>query len=251
MNAMPKTPNKSPERKALADAIAAHAAAIETVAQAEATLTKANDLHCGLQAQLAAFESLDSDIARARTERMKLALATGEHHFPADEPEGFASRIIARDNLQDHLNRVRETLPLLMAERDFAQTNVATLDIEREIAAEKVIAIEAEEMAVAFLAQLNALRSEHYRLASYHNRWRKTPTGMTQVRMSSIVMGAAMENILGDSEIHGGIRVREAIAKAMNEYWAALKSDPRAMLADFENAEPSANVVTMPKKAAG
>lgn len=238
---------QSPERHALREAITAHDDAVEQAERAQTLLDKAHALHEDITDQLAGHKDLDAAIAAARANKLKIALASADHPLPPDDgqPE-FAAKIIARNNLREHLDQIAVTLPVLESELKDAQKHVERCDIAIEHAAENVICAEAEQLAVEFLATLTALRRQHYVLASFCTRYvRRLPdeggvrpiagqlygtSGPRRVRMSSVTLGAAMENILGDSEIKGGMRVRDAVAQAVSEYWAALKSDADATL---------------------
>ena len=135
--------------------------------------------------------------------------------------------------------------------RTQALEDVAQKDYEREAAAECVIITETEQLATAHLAKLAALRKAHYILANLTNKYvKRDPSerivgavpghlygsgGVRKVRMPGVVVNAASQDILGDSERSGGFWVRDAVTKAVNDYWAALKNDATATL----NDEPS------------
>jgi hypothetical protein len=245
MSASEHDAKKSTKREELARAIQVHQQALEAVVSAKITLQKALDLASALSAELAGFSGLDDEIARARTASMKAVLAVGETHFEIDEPEGFASRLVSREVITARLEQVSGTISVLEKELSDAQAEAARLDFAREHAAEKVLAAETERRAIAHLEKIEELRKEHYIITALATRYvRHPPTanstgqygGVSQRRaqMPGSVHGVAMENVLGDYEARGGMRVRHAMGLAAQAYWQALKNDADVQFADFE-----------------
>lgn len=235
------------ERDILRNAIAAHHHALELVATAKETLQKARDLASDLALKAAAFDGLDNEIARARAAQMKLCLANGDDFPPFDDAE-FASRLIARDNVLTRLRHVRDTIPTLEKELADAEAEATRLDFAREACAEKVLAAETELLAIAHLEKIEELRKEHYVITALATRYvRHPPTinsagqlgtvSQRRAQMSGAVHGVAMENILGDYEARGGMRVRHATSLAAQTYWNALKNDADVQFADFEQQD--------------
>lgn len=233
------------ERSALREAISTHKAALEQVASAKATLQKGNDLVAALSKELAEFQDLDNEVALARSANLKLALATGEQHFNIAEPSGFASRIIARDNAMERLASVQMALPTLEREVADAEAEATNCDFAIERAAEKVLAVETELRAVAHLEKITALRKEHYIISQLAMRYVKHPPSFNsagqlgtisqrRAQMSGVTISAAMENVLGDYELRGGMKVRNEMGLAAQAYWQALKTNADAEFAEFE-----------------
>ncbi len=238
---------QTPKRTALSSAIAAHAKALNNVQVAEDVLEKANTHLSGLQDRFAEFDGLDQQIESARADELQAKFATGEEIASlVDPPSGFAAATLKRDHLEAEIAAARSAIKILEGKLAQAEEDVAQRDYEREAAAECVIIAETEQLAIKHLAKLATLRKEHYILANLVNKYvKRDPServvgsvpgllygsgGVRKIKMSAVVINAATQDILGDSERSGGIRVRDAVAQAVNDYWQALKADADATL---------------------
>ena len=249
---------QSPERTAriaLRESIVAHQRAVQQVEQCEDVLAKANALCESLTEQAAEFSTLDADISHARADKLKLALAVGDHSLPDDDNSEFASRIIARDNVADHLRRVQSSIPVLESELAQAEDDVKRCELVREHAAEQVFCAEAEKLASDYIAQLNALRRTSYILNMMHAKQVRrasndagTPSShliygsgpYRKVKTSAIVDDAVQENIIGFHEQKHGFGLRHQSGAQVADFWERLQQDPNAMLDDEEQHNEAA-----------
>ncbi len=117
-----------------------------------------------------------------------------------------------------------------------------------ELARESVFCAEAEELAREFTVKLADLRRTSHLLRfmaarqvrvrqKEDNQYSNAPVywghqQTRQISMKGFVIGACQENIMGDSDLHGNIKVRDTISKAVSAYWAALRTDPEATLSE-------------------
>lgn len=240
----------TPERKALAESITKYAFALQQVEQAEDVLQKANNRLCVLFAESAELSEHDAVIEAKRVEGFKMALINDEPVL-MQEPPGYASIHLRKERCASEIQATKEGIKVLEAELDAAKENAEELNIAIENAAEAVIAKEAEQMAISFMARLEELRREQYVMAALMNRWiprtrdnavvgisNEPVRGVRQVKFPAIVGVATSQPILGDSELKGGIRVRNAVTAAVNNYWQKLKEDAEAQF----SGEDSTNV---------
>jgi tetratricopeptide (TPR) repeat protein len=235
----------TPQRQSLAAAIGDYRMALSDVARAEELLQRAQDMAESINEKRAAFAGLSDEIAAVNADNVRRAIM-GEDCLLTEPATGFAGRLVARDSADAQLQSVNEAIPLLREQLEGAKRRLNECDALRDAAAERVIATEADAMAMAHLQKLEALRAEHYVLnflamqhvkrAPSENVVASVPgqlygSGPTRrVQMSPVVNEAISEQILGTSEFRGGLRVREAIGAQVASYFRALKDDPDAAL---------------------
>jgi hypothetical protein len=241
------------EREELRAAIDAHKTAMEAVTKNEATLTRAREFADKLSIKLAEFADLDERIDAARAATLKAAFATGEAPRFESEPEGFARDRIRRDRLAADLAACEASIEVLERELRRAQAEAARLDLAREHAAERVLAAEAEQMAVDFVGRLDELRGLSYLLNAIVGRQvRRAPsdpgvitavpghfygTGpLRSARLPPIVHEAAREAILGEYELRHGFGLRKETSAAVADLWERLQADPDANLEEPQGA---------------
>ncbi len=54
--------------------------------------------------------------------------------------------------------------------------------------------------------------------------------------MKGFVIGACYENVMGDSDLHGNLKVRDRIAQAVTAYWNCLRNDPDAQFGTSDSS---------------
>ncbi|MGJ0510338.1 MAG: hypothetical protein ACR652_25105 [Methylocystis sp.] len=236
----------SPERKNLAAAIKAYHVAQHDVERAEDMMQRAYELSENLELKCEQFNGLDEEIAAANAANVAHAIEHGETSLLTERPQGFASKIVARDHALAELASVNEALPVLQEQLEAAKQRLYQCDATRELAAEKVIVAEANAMAVAHLEKLNELRIEHYvmnflamqqvkrgpteRVVTSAPGYLYGPGPTRRIQMSETVILAASENIIGTHELKKGPFLRDAIGAQVASYCGALKDDAGATL---------------------
>jgi hypothetical protein len=231
----------TPEREALAAAIAAHGEAIGAADKARETLDRAQAFVDDLEAQVAQFGDLDVRIASSRAESIKRAMATGA--TPTLEPsEELTAALLEKAEAEHKLSAARQALEALRGELDTANAAVKRAGLVKEWAAEKVLATELDGAAESFVARLSELRRDFYMLQfSMRQMVHRDPDApkpaviagdLRPVVVSPAVVAAVRENVLGDSEARGGMRVRDEVASHVRDYFTALKSDAGAVFGD-------------------
>jgi hypothetical protein len=233
----------TPERKALAESITRLAYAEQQVAQTEATLEKANSRLSILLAESAELSEHDAAIDAKRSEGFKLALINDAPVLTQEVP-GYAVLKLKKERNASEIQAAQEGIKGLEAELEAAREHVAECDNAVELCRESVFCSEAEQLAQEFMDRLNDLRRMSHQLrfmAARQVRLRQTESNSRntapiywgnektrQISMRPFVIGACHENIMGDSDLRGNIKVRESIAEKVNAYWSALRLDPEA-----------------------
>ena len=180
------------------------------------------------------------------------AIQEGQQHLLAEEPSGFASRKVARDHCEAQLASVREAIPLLESQLEETRRHAQSCAEAIELACEQVVIAEAEERAASFVRKVKEVREESYLLRFLAARQVKRPPSEIKnnpmvaygslptraIKMSKEVLAACQDDVLGLSEYHGGIRVRDATAQAVADYWTRLHNDADAQLAKVETPPP-------------
>ncbi len=230
-------------RGELRQAIEDYQAALGDMHHAENVLARANEMLGALRAKRASFDSLDEEIASARANLIKQALANdGSEHLLTQEPEGFAAAKIARDNLDAQIDGVRDSIKVLEAELANAHRHTEEADFALELARKGVFAHEAETAAREFMQRLMDVRRMSMMLRFMNLRqMRKHPNalsvtgshfygdgGMRKIGMPRLVTDAVHEEVMGDFDRRGGLKIRDDIARAVADWWARLRVDPLA-----------------------
>jgi uncharacterized protein (DUF3084 family) len=237
----------TPERKALAEAITRFAYAQQQVAQNEATLQKANARLSSLFAESAELSEHDAAIEAKRTEGFKMALINDEPIL-MQEPPGYASVHLRKERCASEIQATQEGIKGLEAELEAARAHVDECDNAIELCRERVFCAEAEQLAQKFMERLDDLRRMSHKLrfmASRQVRLRQTEANSRntapiywgneksrQIGMKGFVVAACHENVMGDSDLRGNIKVRERISAEVSAYWSALKTDASAVLSE-------------------
>lgn len=245
----------STSRQALADAIAAQHAATDNLRAVEETAAKAQTLLAGLYAQLSDYDHLDAEIAEARANMVRKALERGEAPDFDAAPEGFASRIIARDRISSEITALREPIAVIDTDVAKAKFQVEQCALEVEWAAEVVYAEDAERLAADYVAALNELRRTAYLLSAM--ALRQISKGKDAARlnipshaglyisdkrridMPRVVHEALEENVVGSYERRHGFNLRNRMGAQAQAHWAALLHNAEARL-KIEDAPPAA-----------
>ncbi len=132
---------------------------------------------------------------------------------------------------------------MLEQELEEVRRNAEEADYQIELAREKVFCAAAEQTAQSFMEKLNDLGRMSHKLrfmAARHVRLRRkenrasNPPQMTyygnettrKIDMANSVIAACQENIIGDSDLRGNIKVWERISQAVTAYWSALRTNP-------------------------
>lgn len=238
---------ESNPRKQLRKAIKANAEALDDMHRAELLLQKAQQLMGSLMEKRSDFDSLDSEIAIARAANLKQALDGDDNTQLLTQPvQGFATKQVARDNLDLQIAGVRDSLPTLQAELDEARGHAAQTDYEVELARERVFISEAQELADDFVQRLLQVRLMSMRLRFMSlKQVRRDPNahsiagtgtqfyGAGQLRTISIpreVMDAIGEEVMGSFDRRNPPRIRDDIGRAIQAYWSQLRMDADATL---------------------
>jgi hypothetical protein len=252
----------SQERKALAEAIESYQTALADMHHAENTLARAHEMLRSLHAKRADFDSLDSEIASARADSIKQALDSAANaHLLTQEPVGFAAAKVSRDNLDQQIAGVNDSLAVLEEELANARRHAEECDYALELAREAVFGQEAEALAQDFLQRLMEVRRMSMELRFMSLRqMRKSPDalsvtgsqfygdgGMRKISMPPLVADAVHEDCMGDYDRRGGLKLRDDVGRAVADWWARLRIDP---LATFEaqkllDADPHSPIVVM------
>jgi hypothetical protein len=246
----------TPERKALAEAITRHAFALQKVKQTEELLQKANNRLCILYGESTELSEYDAEIEAKRTEGFKMALVNDEPILH-QEPEGYALVRLKKERNASEIQGTRDGITALEEELEFVKREAEETDYQVELAREAVFCADAEQLAQKFFARLNDLRQMSHNLRFMAARQvtlrrpeRDSSTPQMfyagsersrSIRMSRDVINACQENIMGNSDLHGNLKVRDRVAQEVNAYWAALRTDADAKLSEEtkENLFPS------------
>jgi hypothetical protein len=250
LNLMP-TPQKS--RIALREAIAAYGEALDQLHRAENVLARANEMLVALMAKRADFDTLDSQIATARANLVKQALDDEDNaqlhgQLLTEEPPGFAAAKCARENLDQKIDGVRDSIKVLEEEVLESRRAAEHADYALDCCREGVFANEAKAMCDDFLARLMEVRKMWNQIRHMAIRqMRRTPGavdisgrpycgngGMRQISMPPSVALALREDPMGDFDRRGGLKLRDDVGRAVADWWARLRVDP---LATFEAEE--------------
>jgi hypothetical protein len=236
-------------RTALRKAIAAYSEALDQLHKAESVLARANEMLEALMAKRADFDTLDSQIATARANLVKQALENEDDaHLLTEEPSGFAAQKIARDNLDQKIDGVRDSIKVLEEEVLQYRHAAEQADYALDCCRESVFANEAEAMCDDFLVRLMEVRKLWNQIKHMAIRqMRRTPGavdisgrpycgdgGLRQISMSPKVGLALREDPMGDYDRRGGLKLRDDVGRAVADWWARLRVDP---LATFEVEE--------------
>jgi hypothetical protein len=240
-------------RDNLRTAIESHKAALADVARADSLLGETNRKLIELLSAYSQFDTLDDEIREARAAMTVRAIKHGDGPIPTQEPAGFASRLVARDNVESELNSVRDAIPILERNLTNAKEHAEQCAYQIDLAAEAVFVVEAEELAARYTAQIRELREVLYTLRFMGARqvkrdpqqrrastapmyWGNEPT--RPIAMPKSVLEACHNDCLGTSEMRVGLRARDNVSAAVSNFWGALHSDPDAQLTIDELAEP-------------
>jgi hypothetical protein len=234
-------------RQQLRDAIEANAIALTDLHHCESVLQRARDLHCSLIAQRAdAFATLDNEIASARAANLKRVLEGGEEeaHFLTEPVDGYATALLARENLDEKIKAVEDSLPTLESELVESRKLAELADFHLDEARAAVFADEAEKLAIEFHERLHGLRLVSIELAAMANRpMKRNPAvqsvsgpfyggGNTTIPMATKVLDAIAEPIMGSFDRKHPPQKKDAIAAAVASWWSALRNDPNATLGE-------------------
>jgi hypothetical protein len=234
-------------RQQLREAIEQNAVALADLHHCEIVLQRTRDLHCDLVARKAErFGDLDNQLASARAHLIKQALDSGDEEeagrFLTQPVEGFASAQIACSQLAEQIAGIEDSLPVLESEMLEARKAAEMADYNVDCARAAVMAKVAEEMAREFHTRLHELRLMSIRMASMSNRpMRRDPRvqssngpfygqGSSTIPMPPIVLEAVAEPIMGSFDRKNPPARKNDIARAVADWWAALKNDPLATL---------------------
>jgi hypothetical protein len=234
-------------RQQLRESIDAYSEALDQLHRAENVLARAHEMLGALMAKRADFDTLDSEIATARANLVKQALES-EDDAHLSEPEGFTAAKRARDNLDQKIDGVRDSIKVLEAEALEARRNAEQADYNLDCCREGVFINEAEAMCDEFLTRLMDVRKLWNQIRHMAIRqMRRTPGvvdisgrpycgdgGMRQISMSPKVGLALREDPMGDYDRRGGLKLRDDVGRAVADWWARLRVDP---LATFEVEE--------------
>jgi hypothetical protein len=238
----------TPERKALAEAITRHAYALQKVTQIEELLQKANYRLRTLLAQSAELSEYDAEIEAKRTEGFKMALVNDEPILH-QEPEGYAVIRLKKERNAAEIAGAKDGIAALEEELEFVKREAEEADYHVELAREAVFCVEAEQLAQEFKHKLDDLRRLSHKLRfmaarqvrlqratesrpdtpqmTYWGNERSRP-----IRMNRPVIDACQENIMGNADLYGNLKVRDRVARDVNEWWAALRTNPDAALSE-------------------
>jgi hypothetical protein len=240
----------SPERVKLSETIAAHKEALADTARADELLRGANRMLVELLTRR--DDSLDSEISAARAAQTVRAIESGERHLLTQGVQGYASRLTARDRVESELASIRETIPILESRLDETKRHVDDCAQAVGLAVEAVVIAEAEERARSFIRQIREAREALYVLRFLAARQVKRPLSEIKntpmvaygssptraIKMPGFVIAACHENIIGDSEVMNGTRLRDAVSAEVSAYWSRLHSDPEAQMQKVEASKP-------------
>lgn len=242
-------------RSELREAIEAHVAALTRMHDAEVTLAKAGAMHCQLMARRAdAFQNLDDQIALARAANLKRALDSDEDTrlSTLEAPAGFAAALVAREDLDEQIQGVKDSLPVLESELEEARRAAERAEYNLDCARERVFVAEATETAQEFMRALMELRQMSLKLRFMAVRQvRRSPDARDStggpfygsgpnrpLTMPLAVNNAIHEEVMGDYDRRGGIKLRDETANKVTAWWAALRTNPDA---EFEAGSSTIN----------
>jgi DNA repair exonuclease SbcCD ATPase subunit len=236
-------------RAALRDAIHAHQDALAALENKTALHAKAQALLGSLYAKSSEYDTLDQELADARANSVRLALEKSEVPNFDEVPEGYAAKLMARDNLRDQIaTMVASVKPL---ERDVSDAKAAVDQADRAVehGAEKVLAEEMCELATDYLAKLSELRAVAYALnaaalrqvrkSTDNPRLQQVPSHVgyigaasdkRKINMPPVVADALSEPIVSSYERKFGFKLRNDVSVAVNAHWQALLRNPDAEL---------------------
>ncbi|WP_363348298.1 hypothetical protein [Methylocystis echinoides] len=230
-------------RQQLREAIKASAAALSELRHAENMLDRAHSLYDSLvEKRDEQFANLDDEMGRARADNLKRAIQGDENAHLLQEPGGFAAALIARDHLDQQIAGVHDSLPVLEAELTDARRAAEEADYTVELCRERVFADEAERLAQEFMQKLAEIRRMSIRLRFMALRQvRRDPNARSltggqfygqghtrNISMPQSVAAAVHEEVMGDFDIRGGLKMREELSTRVADYWARLRIDPEA-----------------------
>ncbi len=225
------------EREKLRIAIEAYDAAVAAGEKAKETQAKAEGFVSDLEKQIETFEALDKEIAASWAEGIERAIAAGD--VPTFEAApALSAELIKKHDAENKLKAARQAVSSLAEKLAATAEVIARRDLEREWAAEAVIAAEAHEAAVAFNEKLDELRRDFYRLNAIRNQFVRidpatkpaplypgqlVPT-MRPVELSADVSRALEEvGVLGRYEERHGLAMGVEIAASVEGYFKALR----------------------------
>jgi hypothetical protein len=250
------------EREQLREAIKDYTEALANMHRAENTLARAHEMMDTLLSNRSCFDALDSEIATARADLIRQALDCEDNrHLLVAEPEGFAAAKVSRDNLDQQIAGVNDLLAVLEEKLANARGHAEECDYALELAREAVFGQEAEALAQDFLQRLMEVRRMSLELRFMSLRqMRKSPDalsvtgsqlygdgGMRKISMPRLVADAVHEDVMGDYDRRGGLKLRDDVGRAVADWWARLRIDPLATF-DAEKlleAYPHSPIVVM------
>lgn len=232
-------------REKLQAAIDAYNAGVADAQKAVEALNRAKAFLGELEASVAEFKNLDDEIAASRAENIERAMVAGETPTLDASPDLVA----AAAKRADAENKLASAEGAIVSiEKKLADLNekVARLDLEREWAAEAVLAAEAHSAAIAFHDDLAELRRKYYWIfAATSQRVRLDPKTLPKaiypgqhvpawrpVNVSIEVSRAINESVLGNHEERHGLAMRNGASNAVSGLFTLLKYNADATLED-------------------